>query len=213
MPYFNPDNATATTLNAGVVRARRHPAGLYQIAGAAGATAMATLALAADRLHLMRFDFTTADRFDQIAIDVTTGGAGGTRVTLCIYRPGTDGFPGALVWYSAPLLADAAAAVTALFSTGTKVLTADFISDTYSPVVGDAAWLGVWTEAAPTLRGLAVGGADIINLPAPPWAVGSAITFVRRSGLVWTTGAPPDPAGAVTGITGTSPAVGLRTAA
>lgn len=170
---------------------------------AATASTLTTVALSANRIHYCRYRHALTNAYTALECTVTTAAAGGTRLTLCLFKS-TANAPAGLVWYSAPIAADAAApfAANAAFSTGTKVLAGEFVGNNFTPLAVEY-WTAVWVEAAPTLRASAVAASEILDFGVAPWTTADASTH-RRLALVWIVGAPTDPAAAAT-LIGTVP--------
>jgi len=105
----------------------------YYAFGQANNTSPATQTITANRLHTGPAFFPREVRIDKLAINVTTGGAGGTLLRFGVYE-NREGFlyPGRLLFDSGSLAADAIAVVTApcnLLLRPGKVYWSAFISD------------------------------------------------------------------------------------
>jgi hypothetical protein len=111
------------------------------------ATALTTLAISSNVLYAAPFFVPVRMKFDQIAINVTTAGASGTKARMGIYRDTGSGYPGALV-------PGTDVAEVAVDATGVK---ANSISVLLSPGLY---WLALCSSGAPTVVAVPVGAAD-----------------------------------------------------
>lgn len=143
------------------------------LVGAAGVNpALTTQAAASGRADLQ---LVTPDRtwtFDQLGVQVTTGAAGNAKVLA--YDVDADGWPDSLIFES-----------TDLDTTSTG-----FVFDTASlPVLaaGTRYWVGLITDAAPTLRAVSTAGNRSLGMASPSDT--SISYFIRRTGLTYAT--PP----------------------
>jgi hypothetical protein len=115
------------------------------------ATAFTTVTISANTLYASPFFVPEELRFDQIAINVTTAGAGGTVARVGIYKdgstPSTQGYP-------ANLIPGTDVGELAVDTTGVK---ANAIDVTLPPGLY---WLALVSSGAPALRGVGVASLD-----------------------------------------------------
>lgn len=122
--------------------------------GMAGATPSSTIALSAGNLYCRPIRQASRILASGIKVDVTTAASAGKRLNLVLYANNTSGKPGVVIWYGLATV-DALGTITTSFSAGTIVDSAYFSSNSLSLASGQQVWIGVWAEAAVTLRGMA----------------------------------------------------------
>lgn len=159
-----------------------------------------TTARAANTIYYMRYRHAITNAYSGIEATITTAAAAGTRLTLCLFKS-TANAPAGLVWYSAPIAADAATpfAASVTFATGTKVIAGEFVGNNFTPVNTEY-WFAFWVEnttATLIARASALAAVPILDFNVAPWGVNDARVY-GSTGLAWVAGAPTDPAAAPT---------------
>lgn len=147
--------------------------------GANNGTPLSTRVLAADTFEIAPVLVARPGvRIDAIGAIVTAGGAAGTMLRVYLYRDRGDGYPGALLYASRDLPADAPAHVE------------DVLAQPLALPAG-LLWVAYHTQDAPTLRARAPGASLPIS-KAGTNPVGTTYFTVSRSVVAFAT--TPDPA-------------------
>jgi len=140
-----------------------------------GVSFQATKALTIDRLYGVPLILARAMTFDRLVIEVTVGGAGGTRARLGIYNNGPNLYPGSLLLDAGLVAVDAIAVVSLNIA---QSLTKGIY------------WLAIISDGTPTVRAV-----NYVHNPIPVLGIYAASLDRTQTGW-WKPdafGALPDP--------------------
>ena len=195
-----------STTTAGSITPARLPQGRYYAPQIAAAGGNNTRNMVVGTLNASFCPQVSADTYSAIAIHVTTAAAAGKKLRLAVYTNDTNGFPGALIWYSADTVCDTTLGVYSLtFASGTWVDTTYKTGNNLTVPFGSAVWMASESDGVPTVRGTLAANCFPICFPAATFATGNNYMTVANT---FGSGSP-NPFGTPTEASGNVPCVAL----